>query len=106
DSSIKDLNTKELNIIDYDSKHLDYHFSLSNWTKKYPEPFVKIYTNQGLIQKAFDSKYYSPKLKEIGLRPHTALGCFLDYLFRPVPQALSFITQYTALFALPSIFSV
>ncbi|CAH1756189.1 23155_t:CDS:2 [Entrophospora sp. SA101] len=102
----KDLNTTELNIIDYNSKHLDYHFSLSNWTTRYPEPFIKFYTNQGLIQRAFDSKYYSSKLKEMGLRPHTAFGCFLDYLFTPIPPALSFITQYTALFALPNIFSV
>nr|CAG8487929.1 1558_t:CDS:2 [Entrophospora candida] len=106
DYSIKDFDTTELNIIDYDVKHLDYHFSLFNWTTKYPEPFIKFYISQGLIQRAFDSKYYSSKLKEIGLRPHTAFGCFLDYLFRPVPTALSFITQYTALFALPSIFSV
>nr|CAG8601412.1 5690_t:CDS:2 [Entrophospora candida] len=103
---IKDLDTTEINIIDYDSQDLDYYFPHTNWTTRYPGPFIKFYTNQGLIQRTFDSKYYSSKLKEIGLEPHTAFGCIVDYLFRPVPPALSFITQYTALFALPNIFSV
>ncbi|CAJ0746449.1 9696_t:CDS:2, partial [Entrophospora sp. SA101] len=103
---IKDLDTTEINIIDYDLQDLDYYFPLTNWTTRYPDPFIKFYTNQGLIQRTFDSKYYSSKLKEIGLKPHTAFGCIVDYLFRPVPPALSFITQYSALFALPNIFSV
>ncbi|CAJ0875622.1 11073_t:CDS:2 [Entrophospora sp. SA101] len=104
--TIRNLNTTELYIIDYDPQDIDYHFSLTNWTTRYPDSFIKFYTNQGLIQQTFDSKYYSSKLKEIGLKPHTAFGCLMDYLFRPVPPALSFIVQYTALFALPSIFSV
>ncbi|CAJ0893276.1 1148_t:CDS:2, partial [Entrophospora sp. SA101] len=107
DDSIKNLQTSELNIIDYDPENLDYHFLSTNWTTRYPDSFIKLYTNQGLIiQKTFNSKYYSTKLKEIGLRPHTAFSCVLDYLFRPVAPALSFITEYSALFALPSIFSV
>src|SRR5437867_1054668 len=45
-------------------------------------------------------------LKEMGLRPHTTFGCVVDYLFRPSPTVLSFITQYTSLCSLPSIFTV
>jgi hypothetical protein len=107
DKSIKDLQIRELNIIDYDTENLDYNFLLTNWTTRYPDPFIKIYTNQGLIiQRTFDSKFYSLKLKEIGLRPHTAFSCILDYLFKPVEPALSFITEYSALFSLRTIFSV
>src|SRR3954470_11570499 len=105
-SDIQNLETSELNVIDFDAKNLDQQFMLSNWTTKYPSPFIKFYSNRGMIIRSFDSKYYSQLLKEMGLRPHTTFGCVLDYLFRPVPSALSFITQYTSLFALPGVFTV
>ncbi|CAG8779810.1 9138_t:CDS:2, partial [Dentiscutata erythropus] len=104
--SLLALQSSDLNVIDFDAQHLDQYFMLHNWTLKYPEPFIKLYTNRGMIMRTFGSKHYSKYLKDIGLRPHTAIGCILDYLFRPVPEALWFITEYTSLFALPSIFSV
>ncbi|CAG8642237.1 10453_t:CDS:2 [Gigaspora rosea] len=104
--SLLALQSSDLNVIDFDAQHLDQYFMLHNWTLKYPEPFIKFYTNRGMIMRTFGSKHYSKYLKDIGLRPHTAIGCILDYLFRPVPEALWFITEYTSLFALPSIFSV
>ncbi|RIA95452.1 hypothetical protein C1645_872777 [Glomus cerebriforme] len=105
-SDIRELETSELNVIDFDAKNLDQQFMLSNWTTKYQSPFIKFYSNRGMIIRSFDSKFYSQSLKELGLRPHTTFGCVLDYLFRPAPNALSFISQYTSLFALPSIFTV
>ncbi|CAB4477998.1 unnamed protein product [Rhizophagus irregularis] len=105
-SNIRELETSEINVIDFDAKNLDQQFMLSNWTTKYPSPFIKFYSNRGMIIRSFDSKYYSQSLKDMGLRPHTTFGCVVDYLFRPAPSALSFITQYTSLFALPSIFTV
>ncbi|CAI2200450.1 9885_t:CDS:2, partial [Funneliformis geosporum] len=105
-SDIRELETSELSIIDFDAKNLDEKFMLSNWTTKYPSSFIKFYSNRGMIIRTFDSKFYAQTLKDMGLRPHTAFGCILDYLFRPVPSALSFITQYTSLFALSSIFTV
>jgi hypothetical protein len=105
-SNIRELETSELNVIDFDAKNLDQQFMLSNWTTKYPSPYIKFYSNRGMIIRSFDSKYYSQSLKDMGLRPHTTFGCVVDYLFRPAPTALSFITQYTSLFALPSIFTV
>ncbi|CAG8546496.1 17158_t:CDS:2 [Cetraspora pellucida] len=104
--SLISLQSSELNVVDFDAQHLDQYFMLHNWTQKYPKPFIKFYTNRGMIMRTFSSKHYSKHLKDIGLRPHTAIGCILDYLFRPVPEALWFITEYTSLFALPSIFSV
>ncbi|CAG8449342.1 2503_t:CDS:2 [Funneliformis caledonium] len=106
ESVIKDLTTIEISVIDFDSQRLDNHFLLSNWTTKYPDPFIKFYTNRGMIIRTFDSKYYAQPLKDIGLRPHTAFGCIFDYLFRPVPPAMSFITKYTSLFSIRNIFSV
>ncbi|CAB4489848.1 unnamed protein product [Rhizophagus irregularis] len=99
-----ELETSEINVIDFDAKNLDQQFMLSNWTTKYPSPFIKYYSNRGMNIRSFDSKYYSQSLKDIGLRPHTIFGCVIDYLFRPAPSALSFITQYTSLFALPIIY--
>ncbi|PKC65033.1 hypothetical protein RhiirA1_536642 [Rhizophagus irregularis] len=103
-SNIRELETSEINVIDFDAKNLDQQFMLSNWTTKYPSPFIKFYSNRGMIIRSFDSKYYSQSLKDMGLRPHTTFGCVVDYLFRPAPSALSFITQYTSLFALPIIY--
>ncbi|GBB85578.1 hypothetical protein RclHR1_12070009 [Rhizophagus clarus] len=105
-SNIRELETSELNVIDFDAKNLDQQFMLSNWTTKYPSPFIKFYSNRGMIIRSFDSKYYSQTLKDMGLRPHTTFGCVVDYLFRPAPTALSFITQYTSLFVLPNIFTI
>ncbi|CAG8445246.1 5053_t:CDS:2 [Funneliformis mosseae] len=105
-SDIRELETSEINIIDFDARTLDEKFMLSNWTTKYPSSFIKFYSNRGMVIRSFDSKFYSQILKDMGLRPHTAFGCILDYLFLPVPSAYSFITQYTSLFALSSIFTV
>ncbi|GBC39520.2 putative glycosyltransferase [Rhizophagus irregularis DAOM 181602=DAOM 197198] len=96
-SNISELETSEINVIDFDAKNLDQQFMLSNWTTKYPSTFIKFYSNRGMNIRSFDSKYYSQSLKDIGLRPHTIFGCVVDYLFRPAPSALSFITQYTSL---------
>ena len=106
ESVIKDLKNSEINVIDFDAQQIDNQFLLSNWTTKYPDPFIKFYTNRGMIIRTFDSKYYAQPLKEIGLRPHTAFGCIFDYLFRPSTSAMSFITKYTSLFLLENIFSV
>jgi hypothetical protein len=104
--AIRDLKTGEINVIDFDAQDIDNQFLLSNWSTKYPDPFIKFYTNRGMIIRTFDSKYYAQPLKEFGLRPHTAFGCIFDYLFRPIPPAMSFITKYTSLFSLHNIFSV
>ncbi|RIA80736.1 hypothetical protein C1645_838153 [Glomus cerebriforme] len=106
ESVIRDLKSSEINVIDFDAQQIDNQFLLSNWTTKYPDPFIKLYTNRGMIIRTFDSKYYAQPLKEIGLRPHTAFGCIFDYLFRPPASAMSFITKYTSLFLLNNIFSV
>ncbi|POG68805.1 hypothetical protein GLOIN_2v1632945, partial [Rhizophagus irregularis DAOM 181602=DAOM 197198] len=92
-SNISELETSEINVIDFDAKNLDQQFMLSNWTTKYPSTFIKFYSNRGMNIRSFDSKYYSQSLKDIGLRPHTIFGCVVDYLFRPAPSALSFITH-------------
>ncbi len=106
ESAIKDMKTTEVNVIDFDARLLDNQFLLSNWTTKYPDPFIKFYTNRGMIIRTFYSKYYTQPLTEMGLKKHTAFGCIFDYLFRPIPSAMSFITKYTSLFSINNIFSV
>lgn len=47
-----------------------------------------------------------PHLDKLGLKPFSAFGCILNYLFRPKPPVLDFITEYTSLFSLPTVFAV
>ncbi|CAB4405786.1 unnamed protein product [Rhizophagus irregularis] len=94
--TIKDLQSSEINVIDFNAQQVDNQFLLSNWSTKYPDPFIKFHTNRGMIIRTFDSKYYAQPLKEIGLRPHTAFGCIFDYLFRPSTSTMSFISKNEA----------
>ncbi|KAG9291756.1 hypothetical protein G9A89_012041 [Geosiphon pyriformis] len=105
-SLIKDLERKELDVVNFSGKLLDQLFLHSNWTLKYPEHFINFRTNRGMVIRTFNSKIYAPQLNEMGMRPYTALGCIIDYLFKPTPAAFYFISEYTALLSLPTIFSV
>jgi hypothetical protein len=103
---LKDLIPTSLDVVNFSAQHIDRLFLHSNWTIKYPEPFIKFHTNRGMVLRTFSSRIYAPQLNTMGMRQHTAFGCIIDYLFRPSPPAISFITEYTALFTLPRIFSV
>ncbi|CAG8456345.1 3990_t:CDS:2 [Paraglomus brasilianum] len=103
---LKDLIPTPLDVVNFSAQHIDRLFLHSNWTIKYPEPFIKFHTNRGMVLRTFSSRIYAPQLNIMGLRPHTSFGCILDYLFRPSPPAMSFVAEYAALFTLPRIFSV
>jgi len=106
DTVLKDLIPTPLDVVNFSAQHIDRLFLHSNWTIKYPEPFIKFHTNRGMVLRTFSSRIYAPQLNIMGLRPHTSLGCILDYLFRPSPPVMSFIAEYAALFTLPRVFSV
>lgn len=105
-SHLHTLDSYTLDIVNFSSQHLDRTLFHANWTLKYQEPFIKFHSNRGIVIGAYKSKIYQPVLKEMGLRQQYAFGCILDYLFRPKPTSMAFITQYTSLFALPNVFSV
>jgi hypothetical protein len=59
-----------------------------------------------MVYRSFNYRRLRPRLDELGLKPFSAFSCILNYLFRPKPAALDFITQYTSVLSLPTVFSV
>jgi hypothetical protein len=59
-----------------------------------------------MIYRSFQYRRLGKRLEELGLKPFSAFSCILHYLFRPKPAALDFITQYTSVLSLPTVFSV
>ncbi|KAI5480294.1 putative glycosyltransferase [Pseudohyphozyma bogoriensis] len=69
--------------------------------------WVSFISNRGALYRSFaGSPTAGPALRSMGLQPSTAYSCLLDYLVRPKLEATQFIAQYSALFALPQVFSV
>ena len=112
----------DLDIIHFDRRSMDRAFGSASWTphpKKrltkglerrdlaFKSRWIKFFSNRGMIYRA-SSKYQhlQPRLQELGLKPQTTFGCILNYLFRPKPPALDFISKYTSVLTLPSVFSV
>lgn len=101
-----DTRPRDIDIIHFNAPQMDRLFAESSWDQKWPEPWLRMFTNRGMIIRSFEYQQLRPKLMALGLKPHTAFSCILDFLFRPHPSALDFITDYTALLALPNIFSI
>jgi hypothetical protein len=59
-----------------------------------------------MIYRSFGYPHLQTRLNKLGLQPLTAFACISQYLFRPKPAALDLITEYTSVFALPTVFSV
>lgn len=65
-----------------------------------------MFINRGLAIRSFTYPNISTRLLELGFTPTNVYSCLVDYLVRPKPAVLQFITEYTSFFALPSIFSI
>ncbi|BGP43573.1 hypothetical protein JCM10449v2_007614 [Rhodotorula kratochvilovae] len=111
----------ELDIIHFDRLSVDATFGTVSWNPKigrkptpgferrdmaYQAPWIKFYTNRGMIYRSFKYKHLQKSLDRLGLQPTTAFACISEYLFKPKPPALDLITQYTSVLALPTVFSV
>ncbi|GAA5865484.1 hypothetical protein JCM1840_001413 [Sporobolomyces johnsonii] len=111
----------ELDIIHFDRLSVDATFGTSSWNQKrgrtptpgfekrdlaYQSPWIKFFTNRGMIYRSFAYKHLQKSIGRLGLQPTTAFACISQYLFRPKPPALNLITDYTSVLALPSVFSV
>ncbi|GAA5964927.1 hypothetical protein JCM21900_000022 [Sporobolomyces salmonicolor] len=111
----------ELDIIHFDRLSVDATFGTSSWNPKrgriptpgfekrdlaYQSPWIKFFTNRGMIYRSFAYKHLQKSIGRLGLQPTTAFACISQYLFRPKPPALNLIADYTSVLALPSVFSV
>ncbi|KPV73391.1 uncharacterized protein RHOBADRAFT_45968 [Rhodotorula graminis WP1] len=111
----------DLDIIHFDRLSVDATFGTVSWNPKlgrkptpgferrdlaYQSPWIKMYTNRGMIYRSFKYKHLQKSINRLGLEPTTAFACISQYLFKPKPPALDLITQYTSVLALPTVFSV
>ncbi|GAA5904303.1 hypothetical protein JCM8208_006830 [Rhodotorula glutinis] len=111
----------DLDIIHFDRLSVDATFGTVSWNPKigrkptpgferrdlaYQSPWIKMYTNRGMIYRSFKYKHLQKSIDRLGLEPTTAFACISQYLFKPKPPALDLITQYTSVLALPTVFSV
>ncbi|BGP73909.1 hypothetical protein NBRC10513v2_007328 [Rhodotorula toruloides] len=111
----------DLDIIHFDRLSVDATFGTTSWNPPknraltpgfelrdlaYKSPWIKFYTNRGMIYRSFKYKHLQKSINRLGLEPTTAFACISEYLFKPKPPALNLITQYTSVLALPTIFSV
>ncbi|GAA6048014.1 hypothetical protein JCM3770_000149 [Rhodotorula araucariae] len=62
--------------------------------------------NRGLTLNTFRTPKRLERLSSLGLTMHTAYAQLIHFLFRPKLEALTFIAEYTSVFALPSMFVV
>ncbi|BGO95735.1 hypothetical protein NBRC10512_001570 [Rhodotorula toruloides] len=111
----------DLDVIHFDRLSVDATFGTTSWNPPknraltpgfelrdlaYKSPWIKFYTNRGMIYRAFKYKHLQKSINRLGLEPTTAFACISEYLFKPKLPALDLITQYTSVLALPTIFSV
>ncbi|GAA6044009.1 hypothetical protein JCM8097_000194 [Rhodosporidiobolus ruineniae] len=71
------------------------------------EPWVRLdRLNRGIAINAFHSPSLLPQLSSLGFTSTTIYAQLVHFLFRPKLEVLMFISEYTSLFALPSVFSI
>ncbi|ORY88458.1 hypothetical protein BCR35DRAFT_301596 [Leucosporidium creatinivorum] len=111
----------DLDIVHFDRLSMDITFGSTSWNPKkgrtptkgfemrdlaYQSPWIKLFTNRGLILRSFRWPHLRKKIERHGLQAHTAFACISRYLFRPKATSMGLITQYTSVLALPTVFSV
>ncbi|KAI5478720.1 putative glycosyltransferase [Pseudohyphozyma bogoriensis] len=68
--------------------------------------WAQLRTNRGSFYRAFRKPWLEPTLRDMGLDPVTGYGCIIDYLIRPKPDVLEFLTEYTSVLQLPEVYSI
>ncbi|GAA6039174.1 hypothetical protein JCM8097_000453 [Rhodosporidiobolus ruineniae] len=112
---------RDLDIIHFDRLSVDATFGTVSWNPKkgkkltpgfekrdlaYASPWIKFFTNRGMIYRSFRYKHLQKSINRLGLQPASAFACISQYLFKPKPPALDLISEYTSALALPTVFSV
>ncbi|SCV68121.1 BQ2448_242 [Microbotryum intermedium] len=86
---------------------LDNFFSKGVFEERRNEPsWLQLMTNRGVTLRSFNYPNVAPAMRERGFDSTTAYACMADFLFRPKPNPLRFITEYSSLFSLPTVFSI
>lgn len=88
---------------------LDQTLNLESWSHQTPTPMtlaqlvlvdkrhLKVYNNRGLILRSFHYPHIQSQLVSLGITHELAYQCFFNYLFKPNPEILSYVTRYAPL---------
>ncbi|KAK4699079.1 hypothetical protein P7C70_g7187, partial [Phenoliferia sp. Uapishka_3] len=111
----------DLDIIHFNKDAIDATFGKTSWAPPpstrmtkgmemrdlaFQSPWIRLFTNRGMIYRSFSYSHLQNRVAKLKLKPLKAFSCILNYLFRPKPEALGFISDYSSVFALPSVFSI
>ncbi|KAM0749167.1 hypothetical protein T439DRAFT_382226 [Meredithblackwellia eburnea MCA 4105] len=84
-----------------------YQTAVRIWKENGPRWIRSDRPNRGVVLRSFNyTTDVLPALQDLELTPASAYACIFDYLFRLKPHTLNFVSQYTALFSLPTVFSI
>ncbi|KAM0754665.1 hypothetical protein T439DRAFT_352662 [Meredithblackwellia eburnea MCA 4105] len=82
--------------------------AVGNWKDSGPDWVRLISGNRGVVIRSWG--YADARLPQLmqekGMSISSSYTCLVDFLLRPKPEVLSFMTHYTSLFSLPTIFTV
>ncbi|KAL8290250.1 hypothetical protein RQP46_003189 [Phenoliferia psychrophenolica] len=121
DPILSNVSSADLDIIHFDRRAMDMTFGSTSWSPSsvsrltkgmemrdlaFQNPWIRLFTNRGMVYRSFSYDHLQTRVTSLKLKPLTAFSCILNYLFRPKPAALGFISDYSSLFALPSVFSI
>ncbi|SGY17530.1 BQ5605_C015g07811 [Microbotryum silenes-dioicae] len=86
---------------------LDRFFSQDVFEEKRNEPsWLQLMTNRGVTLRSFNYPNVAQAMRERGFDSTTAYACMSDFLFRPKPNPLRFIAEYSSFFSLPTVYSI
>ncbi|GAA5988285.1 hypothetical protein JCM11641_006650 [Rhodosporidiobolus odoratus] len=108
------FNSTSMNATKYSIQAHNWDWQLDHFFPKFQNDFgegknaswLQLDINRGVVFRSFYYDALLPRIEELGIKFTTAYSCIMNYLFRPKPAALNFITQYTSLFSLPEVFSI
>ncbi|KAI5478075.1 putative glycosyltransferase [Pseudohyphozyma bogoriensis] len=69
-------------------------------------PWASFTADRGGVVRAFQLPEVSQRLYAFGLQPESTYACAFDFLLRPKPEVTHFLAHYSAIFALPGVFSI
>ncbi|BGP53273.1 hypothetical protein JCM8202v2_000832 [Rhodotorula sphaerocarpa] len=101
-------NRTEINAHNWEPEHLDEF--MPTFVDRFEDgrntSWLQVDFNRGIVMRSFSYPSIKPHLDRLGLKASTAYSCLINYLLRPKPAALAFISQYTSFFALPENFVI
>ncbi|GAA5883241.1 hypothetical protein JCM3774_000640 [Rhodotorula dairenensis] len=99
-------NRTEINAHNWDPDQLDQLMATfgDRFGDRRNSSWLQVDFNRGIVMRSFAYPKIKPHLDRLGLRITTAYSCLIQYLFRPKPAVLEFVSRYASFFALPEVF--